>query len=608
MNTSLLTKKFLQLSKGTALAGLLAVSSIAGVSGLPTSALASESIAEENIGFSLSGTYLAARIAAIDKNTDAAVDYYRQAMKFDPENEFLKQNAFLILVANGDFEESTELGKQIRALKNSPPIVSVVLGVDAIRTKAWSSAIKQLSSIGRGDLERLLGGLLTAWSQQGMGKTDEALATIDALDGPGWYKIFALYHGGLIAALGGQQNEALARLQQAVDNRAGGTTAVHTYMRTIEALARLQLKAGHLKKARKTVALGIKIQPSGPALKRLEQSLDKGKTVAPMISSPQLGAAEVFYNLGTVLNSEGGKQFALIYLQLANVLNPTSDVNTLALADLLDSQNLPERANKLFAKVSETSPYKRIARLEMALNLDELDKLDEARKEMDQLLKSDPNDLVTSLSYGQMLVRHELYDDAVKIYESAIGLIFKPQRYHWSLFYRTGIAHERAKDWPKAEASFQKALELYPNQPNVLNYLGYSWVDMRLNLDDGLNMIRKAVELRPNDGYIIDSLGWAYYRLGRYGDAVRELERAIEKKAEDPTINDHLGDAYWRVGRRLEATFQWSHAVDLKPADSVLEKIKAKIKNGLPEVDEMRIATPPKNSPESSSEEPEKKS
>ncbi len=585
------------LRKSVAVSCLALASCIALISG----AQSNEPDTQKHIGYSLSGTYLAARIATIDKNTDAAVDFYRQAMKFDPENEFLKQNAFLTLVSNGNFEESVKLGKQIQELESSPPLVSVILGVDFIRTKAWTSAIKQLSEPTRGDLERLLTGLLKAWSQQGIGQTKEALATIDALEGPSWFKIFSEYHGGLIASLGGEKNDAIARLTKTVENRAGGTTAVHTYMRSVEALARLQLRSGAEKEAKATIDMGLRIQPSGPALLRLSKTADAGGATRPLISSAQQGAAEVFYNLGAVLNSEGGKQFALIYLQLANVLNPDSDVSMLALADLYDSQSLPERANKLFAKVAEDSPYRRIAKLEMALNLDELKKLDEARKEMDQLVQSDPADLVASLSYGQMLVRHEKYGDAVKIYAAAIAQVSNPKRFHWNLFYRHGIASERSKNWPAAEKSFLKALELFPDQPNVLNYLGYSWVDMNINLDDGLNMIRKAVELRPQDGYIIDSLGWAYYRLGRYKDAVGELERAIEKKAEDPTINDHLGDAYWRIGRRLEATFQWSHAVDLKPVDSELIKIKEKLKNGLPEIDKTRIATPPKDQPEKKS-------
>jgi len=104
---------------------------------------------------------------------------------------------------------------------------------------------------------------------------------------------------------------------------------------------------------------------------------------------------------------------------------------------------------------------------------------------------------------------------------------------------------------------------------------------MNINLDEGLEMIRKAVSIKPDDGYIVDSLGWAYYRLGQYEDAVTELERAAELRAGDPTINDHLGDAYWRVGRKLEATFQWNRALGLKPEEAEIPKIKAKIENGL---------------------------
>jgi tetratricopeptide (TPR) repeat protein len=129
----------------------------------------------------------------------------------------------------------------------------------------------------------------------------------------------------------------------------------------------------------------------------------------------------------------------------------------------------------------------------------------------------------------------------------------------------------------------KKALDLLPDQPNVLNYLGYSWIDQGVNLDDGMKMIKRAVEQRPDDGYIVDSLGWAYFRIGNYDDAMKNLERAVELRPEDPTINDHLGDAYWRVGRKLEAKFQWAHARDLKPEPDDLPKIEEKIANGLPD-------------------------
>src|SRR5690606_2286822 len=164
----------------------------------------------------------------------------------------------------------------------------------------------------------------------------------------------------------------------------------------------------------------------------------------------------------------------------------------------------------------------------------------------------------------------------------AVARLENPGRTDWNVFYQRGIAYERLKEWDKAEPNFLKALELYPDQPQVLNYLGYSWVDMNIKLEEGLDLIKRAVDLRPSDGYIVDSLGWAYYRLGRYEDAVRELERAVSLMPGDPILNDHLGDAYWRVGRKLEARFQWSHARDLDPEPDVLASAEKKLAEGLP--------------------------
>jgi len=173
------------------------------------------------------------------------------------------------------------------------------------------------------------------------------------------------------------------------------------------------------------------------------------------------------------------------------------------------------------------------------------------------------------------------FKECADVYGKGIGTIANPDKNNWVIYYFRGVCYERSKQWDLSEADLKKALDLYPDQPQVLNYLGYSWIDQGINLDEGMRMIRKAVDQRPDDGYIVDSLGWAYYRIGNYDEAVKNLERAVELKPEDPTINDHLGDAYWRVGRTLEATFQWSHARDLKPEDDDLKKIEEKLKTGL---------------------------
>jgi tetratricopeptide (TPR) repeat protein len=157
-----------------------------------------------------------------------------------------------------------------------------------------------------------------------------------------------------------------------------------------------------------------------------------------------------------------------------------------------------------------------------------------------------------------------------------------PTSPEWRLFYYRGVAYEQSKDWAAAEADLKRALALYPNQPSVLNYLGYSWVDRGENLDLALKLIRTAVRLEPTDGYIVDSLGWVYFKLGRYDDAVKTMETAVQLAGGDATINDHLGDVYWAVGRKREAVFQWTYARDSSPDKDLLPKILEKLKHGLP--------------------------
>jgi Flp pilus assembly protein TadD len=217
----------------------------------------------------------------------------------------------------------------------------------------------------------------------------------------------------------------------------------------------------------------------------------------------------------------------------------------------------------------------------MAANLDALDRAEEAEKHLGALIKQRPDDLEAIMALGNVQRGHKKFADCAGTYTKGVETLAKPEKPNWVLFYFRGICYERSKQWPKAEADLKKALDLFPDQPHVLNYLGYSWIDQGTNLDDGMAMIKKAVQQRPDDGYIVDSLGWAYYRIGNYEEAVKQLERAIELKPEDPTINDHLGDAYWRVGRVLEARFQWAHARDLKPDPEELPKIEQKLKNGL---------------------------
>ena len=256
---------------------------------------------------------------------------------------------------------------------------------------------------------------------------------------------------------------------------------------------------------------------------------------------------------------------------------------------IFDSDERYQHAIAVYKKIDVQSPFAWPAQLRIASNLDKLDRTKDAVKMLNDLAKKHSDKADPLIYLGDILRSRERFAEAVKAYDRALSRIKEIKKQHWSLFYARGISLEQSKQWQRAEADFLKALEFEPEQPYVLNYLGYSWVDRGKHFAKAQDMIKKAVKLRPNDGYIIDSLGWAFYKLGNYKDSVPQLERAVEIRPHDPIINDHLGDAYWRVGRLTEARFQWNRVLVLKAQADLVVKVKNKLKRGLVEAAKAKV-------------------
>ena len=250
---------------------------------------------------------------------------------------------------------------------------------------------------------------------------------------------------------------------------------------------------------------------------------------------------------------------------------------------MLDSAGQHDAANAIYDGVPINSALKPTAVVRIAQNLDTMGDREEALRRLGNIVATRPDDLDAVSVLGDLLRYDEQYIEAAEAYTKALNLTGGESPADWRFYYVRGIAYERAKEWPKAEADFLKALELNPDQPAVLNYLGYSWIDMDMHLEPALEMIEKAVEAQPQDGYIVDSLGWAFYKLGRIEEAVATLEQAVMLRPNDAEINDHLGDAYWRAGRRLEARFQWNVAASVDEVGNVRERVAPKLASGLPE-------------------------
>lgn len=530
---------------------------------------------------SFSGAYLAARTAEADNDLDSAIAYYKRALAFDPEDAALQQSLMLALISQGRFDESLPYAQMLKTVPDVERFSRLALAVDTLRTKDYAATESWLKLALESDLDRLITGVMTAWAKQGEGKSGEGLKLLDSLQGPEWYELFKTYHRALIAEAADQKDKAGELYRATIDNLGAGSAAPETWMRAAEAYAGFLARGGKKAEALAVLDRADEFAPGKLPVAALREKITKGEKIAPLVAGPNDGAAEILLNLSTALNRGGGEPFVRLYLQYALALKPESDEILVQLAAIAEQQQNSEEAIALYSRVPATSPLKRLTELQLGLNLADLKRHDEAIKHLKALVDANPEDMRGYLALGGVYASTENFRAAADVYDKAVEVLKTPTNANWNLFYQRGIAYERLKEWAKAEPNFRKALELFPNQPQVLNYLGYSWVDMNINLEEGLGMIKKAAELRPSDGYIIDSLGWAYYRLGRYDDAVRELERAVSLKPDDPVLNDHLGDAYWRVGRKLEATFQWNHARDMKPEPNVLAEVERKLVDGL---------------------------
>jgi tetratricopeptide (TPR) repeat protein len=523
-----------------------------------------------------SGSYLAARHAGQQRDATTAAAYYRAALRHDPKNNELLDRTFLSLLVGGDINDAVHYADRILERDKNDRIARLVAGVRSIKTKNYPAARRDIAQSVRGPITDLAATLLGAWSIQGAGDTKGAIAAIDILSGPDWYTIFKELHAGLILDLAGQGKEAGKRLEKAyrLDS---------TALRVVEAYGSWLSRNGTSAAALEVFENFDKVLPRHPLIVAEMAKLKAGEKLPLIVPNVQSGASEAVYGLGASLGRRGGEDLGLVYLQLSIYLQPNQPLALLSLGDLYEALKKPELAIRSYERVPQSSPLYRNAAISMAGNLDTLEKPEEAKKALSALMAEHPDDMEAITALGNILRSHKEFKECAEIYSRGIGQLKQPAKPHWVLFYFRGICLERSKQWDKAEADLQKALDLFPEQPHVLNYLGYSWVDQGVRLDEGMEMIKRAVGQRPDDGYIVDSLGWAYFRIGNYEEAVKQLERAIELKPEDPTINDHLGDAYWRIGRTLEAQFQWAHARDLKPDPEELPKIEQKIANGLPE-------------------------
>ena len=539
---------------------------------------------------SSTGSFLAGQQAMVDLRTSDAARYFRDASEEDWDNPIVLERAFVAYAADGQIENAAIAAQRLLELQPGNELARLVIATEAVKQRRYDAAAQDLEKLGTESFAGITGGILRAWAFAGQKDLDKAYAVLDEIGRDG-LDDFLVFHRALMADLAGDSARALeyAARAQEVDPFVA---------RIVEAYARMLGNAGRFDEAAEVIARFESEGITHPLVEVVREAVEQKRRPGLFASSVQSGAAEMFHGIGVALARDGSVDLSMVYLQLGHYLDPDADVISLVIGQLLDSNGQHEAANSVYEHIPGTSPMKPTAVVRVAENLDALGDRGEAIRRLGNIVQANPTDIEALSVLGDLQRTDKRYAEAAQTYSQALDVVPGDTPGDWRFYYVRGIAYERAKEWPKAEADFLRALELRPDQPQVLNYLGYSWVDQGMNLEPALEMIEKAVAAAPNDGYIIDSLGWAFYRLGRYDEAVAVLEQAVQLRPNDPEINDHLGDAYWRAGRKLEARFQWTIASDVDDEGSVRERVAPKLEGGLDAAPQTEDSAPVVEQPE----------
>ncbi|MEE8188972.1 MAG: tetratricopeptide repeat protein [Kiloniellales bacterium] len=521
------------------------------------------------------GSYLAGLFAGRRRDLGIAADFMLEALAYDPENERLLNRAFMLNAGDGRHAKAVELAGRLTAIDPDHSLALLALIVDAVGRGAYADAESYLGRLPNKGLSTVSVPLIGSWLKAAEGEIDAALERAKPLENKSGFAVFYKLHTALINDLGGRTEAARAAYEEAIDV-AGQPTLRLTWL-----AGNFFERAGDPVRTKEIYEEFLTRNPGSSLIAESIKRVGSGETPPAVVADIKDGVAETAFNLASLLSKERAEEVALIYTHFALHLRPDFVVAHILLGEVLQGQGRGQEAIAAYRQVPADSPFRWTVQLRIAEELARMERIDDALAELESLAELRGNRYEPLFRLGNLLRTEERFEEAVEAYDRAAERIGTPERRHWTLYYFRGIVLERLKRWTRAEKDLLFALELEPEQPFVMNYLAYSWVEKKLNLDQAKGMLVRAVELRPDDGYIVDSLGWVYYRLGEYKKGVTFLERAVELRPQDPVINDHLGDAFWRVGRHQEARFQWRRALSLEPEEDVAPKIEAKIESGL---------------------------
>ena len=525
------------------------------------------------LGEPQAGSYLAARQAAISSDFTAGAAYFGQALIADPTRPFLLESAMIAQVGLGDFEMARPIAQAMVDLGLQSQLAHLVLSVTAANAEDWDTVIAGLDE-GR-EIGPLVDGLTRAWAYVGKGQMSRAIDSFDTMIEGAGLSAYGLYNKALALASVGDFEGADTIFSGSPEN------GMRYNRRSAIAHAQILSQLGRNPEAIAMID-GVFGPQSDPTLIDLRTGLEAGDMVKfDYVSTAKNGMSELYLMVAQALVGDTPDDYTLRYARAAALLNPANSDAILLSADLLENMGQFDLASATYSTVLRDDPAFESAELGRAETLRQAGKTEAAIEVLEALIRSAPNAARVHATAGDTYREAGDLQKAKDAYTQALTLYDDADPLKWFIFYMRGIANHGLDAWPDAEADFRAALSLRPDQPQVLNYLGYSMVERGINLDEALVMIETAVAAEPQNGAIVDSLGWVLFQRGDYAGAVGHLEDAASLIPVDPIINDHLGDAYWAVGRFNEAQFQWNRALSFDPTEEDAAKIRRKIEIGL---------------------------
>ena len=511
-----------------------------------------------------SGSFLAGQYAFKELSTADAASALMEAAESQWDNPAVIERAFAALVADGRVRQAEPVARRMLELAPDSSLAKLVVATVALKERRYASVVSGLDGMGLSDFVDITALVVRAWARVGQTDIERAFVELDRSANDS-LKNFLAFHKALMADLAGRP-VAIDYARKAYEN--------DPFMgRVVELYVQVLANNGHTQEALDVLSSFEAQGLSHPSVDYVRQQILAGRLPGKFANSIPEATAELFQGIGVAIGRDGSPEVALVFLQLGRYLHPKSDTLALSIAQFLEASERFEAANDVYSRIPKNSLYKVGAMTRVAQNIDSLGDRPEAIRRLRNIVATNPGSLVAITALGDLLRLDEQFEEAAEIYTKAIALVGGERPRDWRFFYLRGIAYERSGAWEAAESDFLKALELNPSQPQVLNYLGYSWAEMGINLQRALGMIEQAVRTNPGDGYIVDSLGWAIFKLNRFDEAVQILEEAVKLSPNDPEINDHLGDAYWRVGRKNEAYFQWNIALDMDERGVVTARV-----------------------------------